>query len=65
MYLFGAMLTLEIILGILVKAALLLYTIKINVLVNNIYMYMNINIYIYVYIYENETKAWLILANTD
>ena len=45
------MLTLEIILGVLVKAALLLYTIKINVLVNNIYMYININIYIYVYIY--------------
>ena len=51
MYLFGAMLTLEIILGVLVKAAVLLYTIKINVLVNNIYMYININVYIYVYIY--------------
>ena len=36
------MFTLEIILGVLVKAALLLYTIKINVLVNNIYMYINI-----------------------
>ena len=59
------MFTLEIILGVLVKAALLLYTIKISVLVNNIYMYININIYIYVYIYENETKAWLILANTE
>ena len=59
------MFTLEIILGVLVKAALLLYTIKINVLVNNIYMYININIYICIYIYENETKAWLILANTD
>ena len=57
------MFTLEIILGVLVKAALLLYTIKINVLVNNIYMY--IKIYICVYIYENETKAWLILANTN
>ena len=34
------MLTLEIILGILVKAALLLYIIKKNVLVNNIYMYI-------------------------
>ena len=59
------MFTLEIILGVLVKAALLLYTIKINVLVNNIYMYININIYICKHIYENETKAWLILANTD
>ena len=47
------MFTLEIILGVLVKAALLLYTIKINVLVNNIYMYINIikkNIYVYIYI---------------
>ena len=38
------------ILGVLVKAALLLYTIKINVLVNIIYMYININIYICIYI---------------
>ena len=38
------MFTLEIILGVLVKAA-------INVLVNNIYMYININIYICIYIY--------------
>ena len=44
------MFTLEIILGVLVKAALLLYTIKINVLVNNIYMYININIYICIHI---------------
>ena len=36
------MFTLEIILGVLVKAALLLYIIKINILVNNIYMYIYI-----------------------
>ena len=45
------MFTLEIVLGVLVKAALLLYTIKINVLVNNIYMYININIFVCIYIY--------------
>ena len=47
------MFTLEIILGVLGKAALLLYTIKINVLVSNIYMYINIKIYIlYIYMFQ-------------
>ena len=36
------MLKLEIILGVLLKAALLLYIIKINVLVSNIYIYVYI-----------------------
>ena len=52
------MLTLEIILGVLVKAALLLYIIKMNVLVNDIYMFIY-NLYIYRYILSRPVLATL------